>query len=601
MCGISGVLVFDNSRGSPVPVVERMNIQMHRRGPDAAGIYSSVNLALGHTRLSIQDLDPRANQPFLSECGRYALVFNGEIYNYFDLKKKLEVLGRKFRTTSDTEVLLSSYIEWGPSCLEYFEGMFAFAIWDDRAKELFIARDPHGIKPLYYAKTSTSFIFASQVKAIIKSGLVACSEEIAAKVGFLQWGSVPEPWTTIEGVFALEAGHYTTIGLDQQQKTVRWTNLEEIWLSAKERGQSPDAALTSVRESVLESMSRHLVADVPVCLFLSGGVDSAAIAGLCAQLGVDITAITLGFSEFRGTRDDEVPRAVQIAGYYGIKHLDRVITQREFQDDLEQIFEAMDQPTIDGINTWLISKIASKEGFKVALSGVGGDELFAGYDSFEFIPKAYRIGRALKPLRKIGLDTLGKHLAGLFGKPKLIEMPRALDRIEDLLFLKRTLFLQSEIEMILGVDAARTGLNRIREKTPQTSLIDGSSPISLISYLESVCYLRNQLLRDADWASMYHSIELRTPLVDYKLLRSLAGLIPHFSEGRGKYFLSKCPAREVPKSIIRVKKTGFSVPFSNWISINKYTRELPKTFNNSVNLGSWARQWALVQAFRDFR
>ena len=301
-----------------------MTARMHARGPDAEGVWASEGVVLGHRRLAILDLDARANQPMVSADGRYAIVFNGEIYNFRELRRELEADGVVFRTTSDTEVLLALFAREGERMLPRLRGMFAFAIWDTQSRELFLARDPYGIKPLYYTRTKEGLLFASQVKALLASGLVSTQGEPAGLAGFYLWGSVPEPWTLFRDVFALPAGHWLRVRAGVSDAPVCWHDIRAHWRGEGHR-QSAQELRERVRQAVTDSVRAHLVADVPVSVFLSGGIDSATVAGLASGLGAQVEGITIGFEEFAGRHEDEAPVAAAIAAHYGLPHHVRLV------------------------------------------------------------------------------------------------------------------------------------------------------------------------------------------------------------------------------------------------------------------------------------
>jgi len=422
------------------------------------------------------------------------------------------------------------------------------------------------------------------------SNLVVDREELAGLTSFYLWGSVLEPWTCIEGVFALEAGHSLTVTLKNGRVSTLdgpkvWYDIRKEWLS-ESISISRDELKSKVKSAITESVRKHLVADVPVGVFLSGGIDSAVVAGIASQFNTQIEGITIGFKEFEGSFNDEVPLAHEIANYYGITHHIRLVTQDEFLDDLPLIQEAMDQPSIDGINTWFASKAASEHEFKVILSGIGGDELFAGYPSFSQIPRFAAI-KKLSPFLKNPIGKMiTRELARCMRQPKLVDLFQYGDSIEQLYFLKRSLFLPSELPAILGPERAAAGLKKLGDFRAGIQNIEFPFGISEIGMLESTKYLRNQLLRDSDWASMAHSLELRTPLVDISLLHELARFVPLFAAGFGKEMLANSPFRPLPSFIINRPKSGFSVPMKKWQT-------------NSIKgsaVSGWARNWAQLIA-----
>src|SRR5712692_1227746 len=412
MCGINGTFAYHPASSAPGEAeLLATRDAMRLRGPDGSGAWWTKDrrCGLGHRRLAIIDLSGRASQPMTSEDGCSVVVFNGEIYNYPELRVELEAEGARFRTTSDTEALLHLYARRGAEMVHRLRGMFAFAIWDEARRGLFLARDPYGIKPLYTANDGWTFRFASQVKALLAGGYVSRDPEPAGLVGFHLFGSVPEPFTLYRDVRALPAGHTQWVDAAGPREPKPFTNFAEV-LSSGASNPTPAAELPErVRAGVLDSVRAHLLADVEVGIFLSAGVDSGALLGLMRDVGQrEIRAITLAFEEFRGTSEDEAPLSARVCEHYGARHIVKRLSKREFFEDLPAILEAMDQPSIDGVNTWFVAKAAKEAGLKVALSGLGGDELLGGYPSFLDLPRWRRrfgplaavpgLGRAARPL-----------------------------------------------------------------------------------------------------------------------------------------------------------------------------------------------------------
>lgn len=360
---------------------------MIARGPDGAGLWLSPDhrLGLGHRRLTIIDLTEAGAQPMSTADGRFHLVFNGEIYNYLELRRQLEARGHRFRSNSDSEVLLHLYAQRGAAMVHALRGMFAFAIFDQANQSLFLARDPFGIKPLYYADDGLTLRFASQVKALLKSGHVDRTPAPAGHVGFYLWGHVPEPHTLFKGIKALPSGATMLIDRKGRRAPEAYFSPSEALASATEQplNLAPEEAMERVAAAVRDSLLHHLIADVPVGVFLSSGLDSTVLTALASQMGNgDLHTVTLGFEEFRGTPNDEAPLAELVAQRLGTTHQTRWVSKADFEANLEPLLEAMDQPSIDGVNTYFVSRAAAASGMKVALSGVGGDELFGSYSSF---------------------------------------------------------------------------------------------------------------------------------------------------------------------------------------------------------------------------
>ena len=576
MCGINGIFAFHSAASAPrESELLQTREAMHARGPDGAGVWWSTDrrCALGHRRLSIIDLSERASQPMISEDGRFVVVFNGEIYNYLQLRRELEAQGDRFRTTSDTEVLLHLYARYGGEMVSRLRGMFAFAIWDEVQRSLFLARDPYGIKPLYTANDGWTFRFASQVKALLAGGNVSRDPEPAGVVGFHLFGSVPEPFTLYREIRSLPAGHTQLVDAAGPREPKPFANLAEVLAKAAANPVSDCQIPERVRHGVLDSVRAHLLADVEVGIFLSAGVDSGALLGAMRDAGQSkISAITLAFEEFRGTPEDEAPLAAQVCERYGATHVVRHLSRQEFVDDLPAILDAMDQPTIDGVNTWFVSKAAREAGLKVAISGLGGDELLAGYPSFADLPRWRRRFGALAAVP--GLGRLARTIIGALAPGLSNTRPKALGMLEysgswaGAYLLRRGLFLPHELPHVMDRDMAQEGLRRLKPLRRLSASLgpDPKSDMARICVLESAHYMRNQLLRDADWAGMAHSLEIRVPLVDFTLLGGLASSIPAITEGAGKAALAMTPSTPLPNEVVARAKSGFGVPTGAWLN-----------------------------------
>ena len=387
-------------------------------------------------------------------------------------------------------------------------------------------------------------LFASQVKALLASGLVSTEREPAGLVGFYLWGSVPEPWTLFRDVFALPAGHWLRVRAGVPESPVCWHDIRAHW--QREGCKTTAQELQErVRQAVNDSVRAHLVADVPVSVFLSGGIDSGAIAGLASGLGAQVEGITIGFEEFAGLHEDEVPVAAPSPLTTACRIHVRMVSRAEFEQDIPRILDAMDQPSIDGVNTWFASKAAAERGYKVVLSGVGGDELFCGYSSFRQIPRMAALGRAIAaiPGARALLGAPCAYLAKSRSQPKLAGVPAFMGSLEGAYFLRRGLFLPEELPALMGADMRAGGVGAAWRLAARHD--PGSTPG--MAPPPSACWnrrfiLRNQLLRDSDWASMGHSLELRTPLVDAQLLATLGPYAAGFKGGAGKAMLARSPA-----------------------------------------------------------
>ena len=574
MCGINAIYAYSSGAGPVDPgEIELTRECMRSRGPDAANLWISNDrrVGLGHRRLSIIDISPAGSQPMTR--GENAIVFNGEIYNYRELRSELEREGIAFTSHSDTEVLLRLFERDREKMLPRLRGMFAFALWDARTRRLFLARDPYGIKPLYYADDGKTLRIASQVKALIAGGKVSKQFDPAGAAGFFLRGTVPEPFTMYRAIRALPAGSYAWADDGGLHAPVSWFSIAATLRDAVDaRGSwSDDERLAAVHDAVLESVRYHMVADVPVGAFLSAGIDSSAIVAFARESGAtDLQTMTLRFEEYRGRINDEAPLAARVAEHYGVRHTIRDLSRDEFRREVPRVFAAMDQPSVDGINSYFISKAAADAGLKVALSGTGGDELFGGYTSFRDIPRWMPFTSILS--RIPGLGTSVFHLNQVLARrsrhisPKMGEIVRHGGSYAGAYYVKRGRFLTPELPGLLGPEIAEEGLRRLDMLSiiERTVTPDPGNPYARVAALESSLYLRNQLLRDVDWASMAHSLEVRVPLVDAHLLQRIAPALVT-RKGRGKQILADAPRPPLPPEVRNRRKTGFTVPIREWL------------------------------------
>lgn len=590
MCGIAGIFAYSDA-APPVNREELLRVRdaMLDRGPDGAGLWFTADqrLGLAHRRLAIIDLTNSGAQPMASDDGRMCVTFNGEIYNYRELRRELEGRGYRFRSNSDTEVLLHLYADRGEEMVHALRGMYAFAIWDAPAQSLFLARDPFGIKPLYYADDGSTLRFASQVKALVKGGAVDTAPEPAGSVGFLVWGCVPEPYTLYRGIVALAPGSYMRVVRDRRASVTAYFHIGAELRRAEEAPSSNAAEAREIlRAALADSVKSHLVSDVPVGLFLSAGVDSSVLAGLAVeQAGSEVKAVTLGFPTYRGTPRDEVPVAEQVARKYRIHHDVHWIDREDFDTELDRILAVMDQPSTDGVNTYFVSRAASRAGIKVAFSGLGGDELFGGYPSFTQVPRLVRRLSFSRCLPGIGPLTrlLCAPFLPLLASPKYASLFEYGGTYAGAYLLRRALFLPWEVTSILDPVTVATGLEKL-QITEQLELLTGGlrEPRTRIAALEIGWYMRNQLLRDADWAGMAHSLEIRVPLVDVHLFRALAPLVA--AHGPTKRDFAGVLTSPLPDQVLSRPKTGFVTPVSEWIS------SISEIGHGTRGLRGWARR-----------
>ena len=585
MCGINGIFSYSN-QSPPVDLfeLERTRDAMHDRGPDGFGTWLSKDerIGLGHRRLAIIELSDLGAQPMHTSDGQLSITFNGEIYNHQELREKLEAKGFVFRSHSDTEVLLHLYRDCGIEMVKQLRGMFAFGLWDNRNRKLILARDPYGIKPLYYCNKKGVIRFASQVKALLAGGAITPDINPAGVVSFLLWGSVSEPLTLYENIEMLPAGHLLEIeqtGLLSFKEYWNISNIIENACIAAEKipvSESLEWSINAIRESI----KLHMVADVPVGSFLSAGLDSTAITGLANELSKNaIESITLGFNEFKGLKLDEVPDASEIAKILGVNHHIILASLNEIEAELPAFLSAMDQPTIDGLNTWMVSKAASQAGLKVVLSGLGGDELLGGYSTFQTIPTILKNSTRLNSLPLAGdlFFYLHKFLAVNFThfNPNRSGYYTIGKTLQGAYQVQRGLFMPWHLNKILDNEFAQIGLQKL-ENNFENKIVasDFQSCFCKIVELESSKYMRNQLLRDTDWIGMAHSLEIRVPFVDHILLSKLIGLAAAGRLGHGKSILSNTLKTALPNNILNRPKTGFTVPIWRYI-------------NNSSHFSAW--------------
>lgn len=573
MCGIAGAFAY--GPGAP-PVDEAALLlvreYMRSRGPDGKGLWISDDgsIGLAQRRLAIIDLTEGGRQPMRDPDTGNVIVFNGEIYNHRALRKELEGAGYRFSSSSDTEVLLKLYSAYGPSFLGKLRGMFALAIHDAARNHLFLARDPFGIKPLYLADNGKTLRFASQVKALLAGGGVDERPDPAGHAGFFLWGSVPDPFTLFRGIRALPAGANLTIKLGGNRLESRHFDLAgQVDALEPMRGvRSTEDARAILAEALRDSVRHHLVSDVPVGAFLSSGLDSCTLAALAREVGSGkLATLSLGFKEYRGTEQDEVPLAEAMARQIDADHRSRWISGDAFRTDFDRLLDVMDQPSIDGVNTYFVCKATREAGLKVAISGIGGDELFGGYGEFTTIPKLVRFAGI--PSRLPGLGKTFRQVTApvfsRFGSPKYSGLLEYGGDFAGAYLLHRGLFMPWELGAVLQPDMARAGWEELQALPALRMSVPGADPARLkVGALATGWYMRNQLLRDADWASMAHSLEVRTPLVDVVLWETVMRLVlAGYPVGKRDMALS--PTTPLPSAILNRPKTGFTIPVREWL------------------------------------
>ena len=564
MCGIAGI-ASGRIESDRVVATERMVAAIAHRGPDSHGVHDVGQCVLGNTRLAIVDLSERGRQPMCNEDASVWITYNGECYNADESRRYLVNRGHQFRSMTDTEVVIHMYEEFGDQCAEKLRGMFAFAIWDSRAQKLVLARDRLGIKPLYYALTAERIIFASEIKALLASGLVPRKLDGAGVCAYLELGHVPPPWTAIQGVTPLEAGHVGVWQAGKWQVKAYWklpvsTNGSSIETEEKIPG--------NLREILLQSSSSQLMSDVPIALFLSGGTDSAVIGALMRYIGADqLTALTIGFQE---EEFDESEPSRRTAELLGISHRVIRMPASRMLESLDHALWAMDQPTVDGLNAYWISRAAAEAGFKVALSGQGGDELFGGYGSIVWFNRFSRIADWLRPFPQVIGRKLLDHRALPFRWRKLSYLVGAKDPFIAAQLAMRVMFLEDDAHELLNPALAPAnspfeGKAFLMELARQTKGLDLQERIA---FLDFPAHLEARLLRDGDAMSMAHSLEVRPVLLDHAVIEYVLSLPPALRLQNKKLLLDatrECmPAGLFTELQTRPKRT-FTFPFSQWL------------------------------------
>jgi len=570
-----------------------MAAAMRHRGPDDEGFLvneeRAPGLALGMRRLSIIDLKT-GRQPVWNEARDVAVIFNGELYNYRELRERLTLSGHRFSTQSDTEILVHAWEEYGEDCLEELRGMFALALLDLRkryatAPLLFLARDPLGIKPLYYTQTNDGFAFASEIRALMAGGMAPKKVSQDALTAYFLFGSVSEPVTLLDGVFSLPPGHRMLLYVPERRRMPR----ARAWWDAT---RSPDAkearttrdfssAVRSLRPRLKDAVRAHLIADVPVGLFLSSGLDSGAIAALAARERAGICSFTLSFP---GTAYDEAPLARSVAKHCGTKHREIPLESYTVVSRLDEAVAALDQPSMDGINTYFVSWAAREAGLKVALSGLGGDELFGGYATFGDTPRIKRLIQMAwfvpVPVRRAVAPLLRAVIAGRSSPDaarKAVAAWLTPDALPHPYFFTRALFpVGAELSRLMvprfrpssvaadGVTLEPTWLGWLERAADGARKLEG---MGSVSWLEVRSYMASTLLRDTDSVSMARSLEVRLPLLDTPLVEFVGGLpgAARWRDAQPKALLSEAIADLLPQEILTQKKRTFTLPWEEWL------------------------------------
>ena len=701
MCGICGVIDWTGS-GDAAAIVRRMTPTMHHRGPDDEGIADfgfrnsdlekrhhrgtentedaqrgnskfeirnpkfAEALSIGMTRLSIIDIEG-GHQPVYNEDGQVGGVLNGEIYNFQALRRQLEDRGHKFRTRSDSEMMVHAYEEWGEECVERFEGMFAIAVWDQRSEvrgqrsasdeqrstrltqhsalttqhsgKLFLARDRLGIKPLYYAEikgqmaeNSKRFLFASEVRTLLASEVVPRRLSHTALESYLTFGSVSEPMTLVEGVLSLPPGHRMTISLADSSAPIRPQSYWNIARAPARNGQTEKSAAKDsandsttgsaarVRELLADSVRKHLIADVPVGVFLSSGIDSTALAAIASVEAAGVHTFTVAFPE-KEFSEAEIAR--RTAATFGTTHQELMLSGDEMLARLSEAVSALDQPSMDGINTYFVSWGAAQAGLKVTLSGLGGDEVFGGYNTFRRTAHFQRLStvgsnlpRSLRAAVAATVSGAGGHFMSGDAAQKLTALLSSGESMPDAFYFGRTLFTPAQISGLLAGHKRNGATPPWRTWLAETALqARALDAFAAVTCMEARSYLVNTLLRDTDSMSMAHSLEVRVPFLDHPLVEFVTHLPPaaKLRKGTPKALLVAALSDLLPREVVEQKKRGFTFPWAEWLRgplkarVEQGLSELSPALREAVDAKetrgvwqdyldgktSWSRPWSL--------
>jgi asparagine synthase (glutamine-hydrolysing) len=626
VCGICGA-AFASRSAEVESRVRAMTAAMRHRGPDEEGFLAgdarAPGLALGMRRLSIIDL-AGGHQPIWNETKDIAVIFNGELYNYRNLRERLTLCGHRFSTQSDTEILVHAWEEWGEDSLSELRGMFAFALLDLRkryatAPILFLARDPLGIKPLYYTQTPEGFAFASEVRALLASGAAPKRLSQDAVTCYLLFGGVSEPVTLLEGVFSLPPGHRMLLHVPERRRVPRarpWWD-PEASPAAREPRKPLDlaSAAEKLRPLLEDAVSAHLIADVPAGLFLSSGLDSGAIAALAARARGGIESFTLTFP---GTAFDEAELARVAANRFKTKHREVPLSGESVLARLDEALAALDQPTMDGINTYFVSWAARQVGLKVALSGVGGDELFAGYRTFADTPRLSRLIKCAWFVPSAVRQMTTAMVAGLAAQPGSPDSGRKAaaawaypDALPHPYFFARTLFPPGLLERIIeprfrasavsadGVTLEPTWLGWLERTADEARKLE---PVAGVSWLEMRTYMASTLLRDTDAVSMAQSVEVRVPLLDTPLVEFVWSLPDEARRRPGvqKALLAEALGDLLPPEILAQQKRPFTLPWEEWLRGPLRARMEASFDDPAPALAGYLRPGGMRSAWTDF-
>ncbi|MFN2601736.1 MAG: asparagine synthase (glutamine-hydrolyzing) [Gemmatimonadaceae bacterium] len=610
MCGIAGAISSHDVRG----IVQRMSGAIAHRGPDdegfaeLAGTHGATRGVFANRRLAILDLSMAGHQPMWSADGRFCLSYNGEIYNFRELRDELSREGVKFESTGDTEVVLEGWMKWGSRVLPKLRGMFVLSLWDRDAERCYLARDAFGIKPLYITEARGTVLFASEIRALLTSELLPRQISPAALRTYVAFGSVAEPLTIIESIQAVPAGCFIAIDCRRDMPNVAEPERFADVFSPRGNDSATGSAspTTHLREALRDSVAHHLLSDVPIALFLSGGLDSSTVVGVASEVSdtkLDTFTITFDESEYS---EAEPARAVALK--FGTNHHEIPLTGKDLLDSLPGAFAAMDQPSLDGLNTYAVSRAVRENGIKVVLSGLGGDELFGGYPSFRRAAIAARVwpfrGAARALLTGASAVTRDSRLE------RLCRLFADATPAEGAYRASRTLFDERQTQSLVAGGRRTKRLRATSRDFARFTLLQQ------VSYYETSGYMRNTLLRDSDVFSMAHGLELRVPFVDREVAKAAMEFpdSEKLSRHMSKPILVRTMHDILPPTLLGRPKQGFTLPFERWMRkelFDEINRVLTSTdvaraglspnavrgawtdFQNRRTGMTWSRPWAL--------
>src|SRR5271169_1834181 len=617
MCGICGVIGIQRSELAE-EITRRMMGALSHRGPDEDGILMAPSAALGMRRLSIIDL-AGGHQPVFNETRNVAVVFNGEIYNFLQLRKALEGRGHAFQTHSDTEVIVHAYEEWGEQCLRELRGMFAIAIWDARSSgtsgeaarraRIFLARDRMGIKPLYYAAAGGALLFSSEVRSLLASGRLQPRLSADSLEAYLTFGSVAEPSTLVEGVFSVPPGHCLVFSAEappaKPSPQSYWVYSDAVLSQERPKPKNIQQAAKQLRPLLEETVREHLIADVPLGVFLSSGLDSTSLVALASRFQSDLHTFTVIFPE---QRFSEAKISRETAKYFKTRHQEILLSPDTLVAQLDDAVNSLDQPTMDGLNTYFVSRAARQGSLKVALSGLGSDEIFGGYSTFVSTPRAAFVaglGRWIPgPLRRLTAGAAVRIASGDAVR-KAAAAWRSPRDFPHAYYFTRLLFTPTRVRRLLAPyfesaeysrDREYPWRARMRETTRQAGRLDSFTSVSCF---ELQSYMVNTLLRDTDAASMANSLEVRVPFLDHRLVE-FVGRLPRsakYTSEVPKSLLVEALSDLLPDDVVGQTKRTFTLPWDVWLrgplgvrlsqELSNLTPPLRRYLNPRAVRGAW--------------